>query len=118
DDGERLVADQRLRHEDRVPEAERLSLTHVRHLNALGDFANFLELLCLATLLQEALELVGDVEMVLDRVLAAAGHYYDVRHPGLHGLLDAILNDGLVHQNQHFLSLCRGGMQETSPQNG
>ena len=78
DDGERLVADQCLRDEHGVPEAERLALPHVRDVDQLRDLADLFELLRLAALLEKALELDGDVEVILDRVLAAAGDDDDV----------------------------------------
>ena len=67
-----------LRDEHGVPEAERLALPHVGHVDQLRDLADLLELRRLAALLEKALELDGDVEVILDRVLAAAGDDDDV----------------------------------------
>jgi hypothetical protein len=52
--------------------------------------------------------------MILNRILAAAGHENDVPDAGSHGFFDAILNDGLVDERQHFLGLCFGCGQEAS----
>jgi hypothetical protein len=52
-----------------VPRPERFSLADVRHLDARGDLADLFQLLRLAALLQEALELVGDVEVVFNAFL-------------------------------------------------
>ena len=77
-----------------------------------GDLADLLELLRLAALLEEALELDGDVEVILDRVLAAAGDDDDVVDAGLDRFLDAVLNDRLVDEDQHFLRLRLGRGKE------
>ena len=57
-------------------------------------------------------ELIGVIEMVLDDVLAAAGDKDELLDPGFHRLLDRILDDGLVHDRQHFLRDGLGGGQE------
>jgi hypothetical protein len=61
-----------------VAEAERLALAHVGEVDQVRDLADLLELLRLAARLEEALEFDRDVEVVLDGVLAAAGHQDDV----------------------------------------
>src|SRR5258708_28911101 len=50
--------------------------------------------------------------MIFDRVLAAARDQNDVRDAGGHGLFDAILNDRLVDERQHFLRLRFGRGKE------
>ena len=66
----------------------------------------------LAALREVALQLVGGVEVVLDRVLALAGDDDDGGEAGGHRLLDHVLDDGLVHQGQHLLGLRLGGGEE------
>ena len=43
--------------------------------------------------------------MILDRVLATAGHEDDVVDAGTNRFLDAVLDDRLVDERQHFLWL-------------
>ena len=62
-----------------MAEAERLALPHVRHVDQVGDLPDLLELLVLAAAFEKRLELGRDVEVILDGVLAAAGHQHDVR---------------------------------------
>ena len=72
----------------------------------------------LAACLEERLELDVDVEVVLDGVLAAAGDQDDVSMPEATRLLDAVLDDRLVHQRQHLLRLRLGGRQEAGAETG
>ncbi len=117
-DGEGLVADQIGGDEHRMTEAEWLALTHVGDVDHVGDLANLLEQVELAALLKKAFELDVDVEMIFDGVLATSGHDDDVLDAGLDGLFDAILNDGLVDEGQHFLRLCFGGGKESRAEPG
>jgi hypothetical protein len=55
-----------------------------------------LELLDLAALLQGSVELVGDVEMVLDDGLAAAGDEHEVLDAGGPRVIDHVLHDRAV----------------------
>ena len=65
------------------------------------------------------LELDRDVEVILDRVLAAAGDEDDVVDAGRDRLLDAVLDDRLVDQRQHFLRLrFRGGKEARAEAGG
>ena len=68
----------------------------------------------LAARFEKGLELDRDVEVILDRVLAPAGHEDDVRDAGGHRLLDAVLNDRLVDERQHLFRLRLGGRKEAS----
>ena len=72
-----------------MAETERLALAHVGEVDQVRDLANLLEQVLLAARLEERLELDGDVEVVLDGVLAAPGDEDDVGDAGRHGLLDA-----------------------------
>ena len=56
--------------------------------------------------------------MILDRVLAAAGDQDDVVDAGGHRLLDAVLNDRLVDERQHFLGLRLGGRKKAGAETG
>ena len=71
DDRERLVADEVLGHQHRVAQAELLLLAHVGDLRQVADVADLAQLLDVALLLEQVLELVGEVEVVLDRALLA-----------------------------------------------
>ena len=113
EDGERLVPHEIARHEDGVAEPERLLLPHVRHADHVGDRADLLEQIQLRATLQQALQLVGDVEMILDGGLAASGDDDDRLDPRGHRLLDDVLDDRLVDQGQHLLGLGLGGGKET-----
>ena len=72
----------------------------------------------LAARLEERLELDRDVEVILDGVLAAAGDEDDVVDAGRDRLLDAVLDDRLVDERQHFLRLRLGGGQEAGAEAG
>ena len=112
DDRERLVADEVLGHEHRVAEAELLLLADVGDLRQVADLADLAEHLDVALLLEQVLELVGQVEVVLDGALLAGGDDDDLLDPGGDGLLDRVLDDRLVDQRQHLLGLRLGGRQE------
>ena len=112
DHREGFVPDQVLGHQHGVPQAQLLLLTDVRHLGEVADVADLPEHLDVALLLEQVLELVGEVEVVLDRPLLAGGDDDDLLDPGGDGLLDRVLDDRLVHQRQHLLGLRLGGREE------
>ena len=56
--------------------------------------------------------------MIFDGLLAAAGDDEDLIAARGHGLFDAVLNDGLVDQREHFLGLGFGGGQEAGAEAG
>ena len=64
------------------------------------------------------LELVGHVEVVLDRVLALAGDDDDAGEARGHRLLDHVLDDRLVHEGQHLLGLRLRGGEEAGAEAG
>ena len=115
DDRERLVADEVLRHQHRMAEAELLLLADVGDLGEVGDRPDLAQHLDVALLLEQVLELEGEVEMVLDRPLLARGDDDDLLDPGSHGLLDRVLDDRLVDQRQHLLRLRLRGGKEAGP---
>ena len=77
-----------------------------------------LELLGLAAAFERAVELVGDVEMVLDHRLVAAGDEDEVLDPGGARLIDHVLHDGAVDDAQHLLGDSLGGRQEPGAETG
>jgi hypothetical protein len=83
-----------------------------------GDGPDQVELVVVALLGEQALQLHGAVEVVLDGLLAAAGDDEDVVEPGPDGLLDDVLNGGLVDQGQHLLRLRLGRREEAGPEPG
>ena len=101
-----------------MSEAERLALPDVGEVDRARNLADLGELLLLAARLEERLELDRDVEMVLDRVLAAAGDQDDVVDAGGDGLFDAVLNDRLVDERQHLLGLRLGGREKPRAESG
>ena len=56
--------------------------------------------------------------MILDRVLALAGHDDDGGEARGHRLLDHVLDDGLVHERQHLLGLRLRGGEEAGAEAG
>ena len=101
-----------------VAEAERLALADVRDVDQVRDLADFVRQVLLAAALEEGLELLRHVEVILDRVLAAAGDEDDVRDAGLHRFFDAVLNGRLVDERQHLLGLRLGGGQKAGAEAG
>ena len=67
---------------------------------------------------RKRLELDRDVEMILDRVLAAAGDEDDVVDARRDRFLDAVLDDRLVDERQHFFRLRLGRRQEAGAEPG
>ena len=101
-----------------MAEAEGLLLAHVGDRDDLGDLAHLLEQAVLALLLEHVLELEGRVEVVLDRVLAAARDDDDPLDAGVPRLLDDVLDQWPVDQGQHLLGLGLRGGQEPGSQAG
>jgi hypothetical protein len=116
DHGERLVADDLLRDEDGVAQAELLLLADVGDLGEIRDVPDLAEHLDVALLLEEMLQLVGGVEVILDRPLLARGDDDHLLDAGGDGLLDGVLDDGLVDERQHLLGLGLRGREEPGPQ--
>src|SRR6266508_3955645 len=116
--GEWLVADVLLGDADGVAEAEGRLLADVVDLGHVGDGPDQLELVLVALAGEQVLQLRVTVEVVLDGLLATAGDDEDVVQAGPHGLLDDILNGGLVDQWQHLLRLRLGRREETGPEPG
>jgi hypothetical protein len=101
--GKGLVAHQALAAQHRVAQAQGLRLAHVDALHVVGlDAAHHLQQLLLVGLLQRHLELVGHVEVVLDRPLVATGHEDHLAHAGSVGFFHRILDQRLVDHRQAF----------------
>ena len=117
-DGERLVAHVLLGDADGVAEAERGLLADVVDLGHVGDVPDQLQLVLVALVGEQQLELDRAVEVVLDGLLAPPGDDQDVLDPGGDRLLDHVLDRGLVDQREHLLGLGLGRREETGPQPG
>ena len=115
---EGLVADERARDEDGVSEAERFALTNVGQVDLARNLTDLGELVLLSPRLEERLELDRDVEMVFDRVLAAARDQNDVVDAGGDSLFHAVLNDRFVDEWQHLLGLRLGGREKARTESG
>ena len=119
DHGEGLVADELTGAPDRMAQAERLLLAGEARLPGLRlILGQKLELLGLAAAFERAVELVGDVEMVLDHRLVAAGDEDEVLDPGGARLIDHVLHDGAVDDAQHLLGDSLGCRQEPGAETG
>ena len=109
----RLVADQILCHQHRVPEPERLLLPRVTHLHHVADTPNHGRLFLLPSFFQEALEHGRMVEVIFDRILSLARHDDDVFDSRGNALFHDVLDLRFVHHRQHFFGLRFGGRQKT-----
>ena len=108
-----VVTHHRRRAQHGVAEAECLGLADVDAVHALGHgLADHLEHRRLALGLQLGLELVGLVEVILDRALGAAGDEDHVGDPRRHRLLHRVLDQRPVDDGQHLLGTRLGGRQE------
>ena len=102
-DGERLGADEVLRHEHRVPEAQLLALMDERHGAELADAPDRAQHLDVAAVLQPALQRGAGVEVVLDRAPSAGDDDDDLLDPGGDSLLDGVLDDWPIDERHHLL---------------
>ena len=83
-----------------------------------GGFARLLEFARLAALLQGGLELVGRIEMILQRTLVAAGDENELLDAGCQAFLDRILDERPVDDREHLLRHGLGGGQKAGTQTG
>ena len=116
--GEGLVADEFARHEDRMTQAEGFFLTDVGDVHHVGDSTHDLQQIFLPALFEHALEFVADIEVIFDGLLAASSDDEDLVAAGGHGFFNAILDDRLIHQWEHFFGLGFGCGQEARAQAG
>src|SRR3972149_10644005 len=89
----------------RMSQSLGLLLPHIANVNEIGDGSDPRQLLLLAAVFEKAFELEGNIEMILDGRLTAAGHDDDVLAPGGHRLLHHVLDERLVNQGEHILRL-------------
>jgi hypothetical protein len=87
-------------------------------LGHVGDVPDQLQLVLVALVGEQLLELHRAVEVVLDGLLAPAGDDQDVLDPGPDRLLDHVLDRWLVDQREHLLGQGLGRREETGPQPG
>ena len=117
--GERMVAHDVRRAQHGVPQAQRARLAHVAAQHAFGlHGAHQRQQLGLARRFQLAFQLVGGVEVVFNGALAAARDKHHVPHARRPGLFHGVLDQGLVHDGQHFLGAGLGGRQKARAQAG
>ena len=112
EDGEGLIADEVLGHEDGVAEAEGFGLPDVGDVGELRDGASDLEEGGLALPFEGGFELRRAVEVIFHGGFAAAGDDDDVGAAGGDGLLYPVLDEGLVDEGEHFLGGGLGGGEE------
>ncbi len=103
DHGERLVTDDFLRLQHRVPQPQRLGLTCVHHAGHAGDRPHRLQHARLAARAQQRLQLRRAVEVVFHRDLIAARDENDFCAAGSQRLFYAVLNQRFINQRQHLL---------------
>ena len=99
---ERLITYERLRAQNRVPQALRLLLTNIMQI----DIANLLhhrQQLVLAMLAQVQLQLQIIVEMILNRALVMPGDDQNILDSRSQCLFNDILNRRLIYNRQHLL---------------
>lgn len=99
-----------------MAEPQRLTLAHIREMGEMTDALYHREFLLLAAAAQGVLQFEGDAEMVLDGGLASPSDQHQALNPGPDGLFHDVLDDGRVHQRQHFLGLGLGRGQEAGAQ--
>ena len=118
EDGEGLVADDLLGHEDGVAEAEGFGLAGVRRRGEFGDGARDLEQRGFILRGEVGFELGADVEVVFHGGFAAAGDDDDLVAAGGDGLFDAVLDERLVDEDEHLFGHGLGGGQEACAESG
>ena len=115
-DAEVLPAAEGLPAQHGMPQPQRLPLPDIKDLGEVRDPHHHVVELVLAPGLEQLLQLEGTVEVVLDRPLGPSRDHDDVGAPRGQGLLDAIGDDGPIHQRQHLLGYFLGHGKETGPQ--
>jgi len=118
DNGEGLVVDQFLCHQDGVAEAERLGLARVGDAGQVVDRVDDVEQRLFMFGFEVGFEFGAGVEVVLHGGLAAAGDDDDLGAAGGDGLLDAVLDQRLVDEAEHLLGHGLGGREEARAQAG
>ncbi len=97
DHGKRLLTHHWLRAQYRMPQTQGLDLPDVDAGRLFRQYvAHGMEQVMLGRVFELDLELVGLIEVVLDRPLVAPGDEHEVSQASRQGLLGRILHDGLV----------------------
>src|SRR3546814_5173835 len=85
-----------------MSQAQRLLLPHeggiARHQPGWGKDGKIL-----AALRRGMFQLIGNIEMIFDDALSAAGDKDHLLNASLQGFIDGILNERPIHDRQHFL---------------
>ena len=112
---ERLVLHHRSGAQHRVAQAQRLDLADIDAVDVRRrDLAHDAQQLVLAAHRQLGLQLVGLVEVVLDRALVAPGDEHHVGDARSHCLFHRILDQRLVDDGHHLLGTDLGRRQESA----
>jgi hypothetical protein len=116
EDGEGLVADKLLGHEDGVTEAEGFGLAGVGDAGEVVDGVDDVEEGLFVLGFEIGFELGAGVEVVFHGGLAAAGDDDDLGAAGGDGLFDSVLDEGLVDEAEHLLGHGLGGREKACAQ--
>ena len=112
---ERLVTDDLACAPHGMTQPERLLLADIdRGARLLADALDRRE--ALAAILERRFQLIGNVEMILERRFAAPGDEDDLLDPGLDRFFHRILDQRLIDDGQHLLRHCLGRRQESRPE--
>jgi hypothetical protein len=113
EDGERLIANDRRRAQHGVAESQRLRLANENAVDPGRRRAlDLLQQIGLVAKRELVLELVGLVEMILDRALVASRDEDHVGDAGSRRFFDRVLDQRLVDDRQHLLRARLGGRKE------
>jgi hypothetical protein len=116
---EGLVAHQLPGAPDRMAQPQGLLLAGEAGVARLGLVpGQELQLLGLAAGLQRPVELIGDVEVILDHRLVAAGDEDEMLDAGGAGLVHHVLHHGAVDDAEHLLGNGFGGREEPGSEAG
>ncbi len=96
-----------------MAETFRVALAHIVHVGEISGVHDLLQPIEVALLPQRGLEFGGAVEMVLERVLVAAGHQEHIVEARVDGLLDHVLDGRLVDDGKHLLRHRLGRRKES-----
>ena len=108
----RLVADQRPRTKNGVPQTELPPLPRVEILHLVPLELQVHQLLLASRLTQVRGQLLVNVEVLLDRSLAARRDEQDAPDAGQAQFFDDVLHDRLASDRQHLLGLTLRGRQQ------
>ena len=101
-----------------VAKAFGLTLTDIVDLAQLRGLVHGGELLLVPLGPERGLQRRSRVEVILHRLLVAAGDHQDVIETGTCGLGHHVLDGGLVHHGEHLFGHGLGGRQEARAETG